>query len=614
MKKVSMGGAALAAVIFAMNSQPLSANTPPAVDAQTQSTQSAPARSHYVTIVDIPMRDGTLLRGNLLTPGHGKPVTVIVSATPYGRHAMYPLAKAYVAAGFGFLAVDVRGRGDSEGSFAMFYGDKQDTVDLIDWTRQQPFSSGQVAMWGASYGGYNQWMAAAKQAPGLATITPAAAVYPGHDFPMVLNTGYPYASIWTGFTKGRNANFPLFNDRKYWREAFADLLRQGVPFSETDRFVGFDTDLFDEWVAHPFVDEYWKGINPSDAEMAAIDMPILSITGVYDGAQIGALRYYNQHMANASPEARAKHYLIIGPYDHSGVNFPAETVGGLGVPNRGQLDPLRLFGEWYGWHLAGTPRPEFLRDRVMYYVMGEGANEWRSAPSLDAIPVDETVFSLTSASASPTSVTATGSLTERSARSTMITYRFDPTDLSKASLGVWYDGDFAIHSADIDAIDGEAFIFETAAFDLPTEIIGRPRFTANIGISTPDTDFQARIYEILPDGSSIFLGETRGRARHRESVEREVLIENDRRLPYSFSEFSFISRRLQQGSKLRFVFGAPNSIYIQRNYNAAKPVAEHTPDDALTVEVSMRLGGRDGAQLVIPMRKFAVSSKEGSVQ
>lgn len=109
------------------------------------------------------------------------------------------------------------------------------------------------------------------------------------------------------------ANVPLFDDSLFWRAAFTDLLARGVPFRETARAIGLPSPLFKEWAAHPDADSYWTSLNPTAAEMAAIDLPILSATGLHDGAQSRAFRYYREHLALAPENARATHCLVIGP-------------------------------------------------------------------------------------------------------------------------------------------------------------------------------------------------------------------------------------------------------------------------------------------------------------
>jgi hypothetical protein len=57
---------------------------------------------------------------------------------------------------------------------------------------------------------------------------------------------------------------------------------------------------------------------PKPEDYRRISIPILTITGDYDGDQAGAMTYYQRHMKDGSPDAIAKHYLIIGPWDHAG--------------------------------------------------------------------------------------------------------------------------------------------------------------------------------------------------------------------------------------------------------------------------------------------------------
>ena len=120
-------------------------------------------RSFFTTTVSIAMRDDVELVGNLFLPHHRQPAPTIVSISPYGRHGGHRLGVEYAKAGLNVIFLEARGRGDSGGDFKPFYVDVNDTQDVTSWVTQQDFSDGQVAMWGSSYGGYNQWMAAATQ-------------------------------------------------------------------------------------------------------------------------------------------------------------------------------------------------------------------------------------------------------------------------------------------------------------------------------------------------------------------------------------------------------------------------------------------------------------------
>ena len=73
-------------------------------------------------------------------------------------------------------------------------------------------------------------------------------------------------------------------------------------------------------------------------QVAAIDLPILTITGHYDGDQAGALSFYRDHLNRATPAARDRHFLIVGPWDHAGTRTPRKEVGGLTFGDASMLD------------------------------------------------------------------------------------------------------------------------------------------------------------------------------------------------------------------------------------------------------------------------------------
>jgi len=58
------------------------------------------------------------------------------------------------------VQVDVRGRGDSEGTFQPCHSDGPDGFDVIGWAAGQDWCTGDVATYGGSYGGHIQWLAA----------------------------------------------------------------------------------------------------------------------------------------------------------------------------------------------------------------------------------------------------------------------------------------------------------------------------------------------------------------------------------------------------------------------------------------------------------------------
>jgi len=274
------------------------------------------------------MRDKVELNATLYlpkTPNGSLPKTpVILTLTPYISDSYHARGAYFASHGYVFALVDVRGRGNSGGDFEPFVNDPRDGNDLVEWFAKQPFCDGKVAMWGGSYAGFNQW-ATAKELPShLTTIVPAAAAHPGLDYPSPQNVGITYDMQWYTFTSGRAGQQNLFGDQKFWQTKFLDAYKKHIPFKSLDSFVGNPSVNFQRVIKHPQVDAYYDAMVPTREQFQKITLPVLTITAQYDGDELGALSYYRDHLANAIPEARAKHFLVIGPWDHAGTRTPTD--------------------------------------------------------------------------------------------------------------------------------------------------------------------------------------------------------------------------------------------------------------------------------------------------
>jgi hypothetical protein len=95
------------------------------------------------------------------------------------------------------------------------------------------------------------------------------------------------------------------------------------------------------------------------------------------------------------------------------------------------------------------------------------------------------------------------------------------------------------------------------------------------------------LYEILPDGRSVQLTSDRMRARYRESLSEEKLVKPGEIIPYVFDGFTFFSRQIARGSRLRLVLNCPNSILLEKNYNSGGVVAGETAKDARTAHITV---------------------------
>ena len=155
--------------------------------------------------VPVEMRDGTVLRADVYRPESDAPWPVLLQRTPYDKNVprisallLNPVRAA--SAGYAVMVQDVRGRFASDGEFYTFRHEPDDGYDTIAWAAAQPWSTGKVGMFGLSYVGATQWLAAITTPPALATIVPVVTASDYHE-------GWTYQG--GAFELGFNASWTL---------------------------------------------------------------------------------------------------------------------------------------------------------------------------------------------------------------------------------------------------------------------------------------------------------------------------------------------------------------------------------------------------------------------
>ena len=587
----------------------LQAQTPP------PSSRPSPSQADYEFRwgVKIPMRDKVELNATLYLPktpdGSLSKTPVIFTLTPYISDSYHARGAYFASHGYAFALVDVRGRGNSGGEFEPFVNDPRDGHDLVEWFAEQPFCDGKVAMWGGSYAGFDQWAAAKELPPHLATIVPAAAAHPGLDYPSTQNVGLTYDMQWYTFTSGRTGQQNLFGDQKFWQTKFLDAYKKHVPFKSLDSFVGNPSVNFQRVVKHPTVDAYYDAMVPTREQFQKITIPVLTITAQYDGDELGALSYYRDHLANTTPEARAKHFLVIGPWDHAGTRTPTDEVAGIKFGPGAVIDLNDLHRQWYDWTMKSGPRPEFLKNQVAYYLLAagnSGANgEWKYADNFETLVANPKIFYLDSKNGDANGVFRSGSLIEKQPSEGLDTFIYDPLDTTR---GERVDGiEPKEKTAGIDqtyplSIAKDGLVYHTEALPNETSFIGCPAVTLWVSIDTPDVDLSAHLYEIQPDGTSIVLWSDTRRLRYRDSLREAKLVKPGEIVRCDFNPGLFVARHLMKGSRLRLVVSSPNSIHFQKNYCSGGVVAEETAKDARTCHVQVYHDATHPSTIQLPLR------------
>ena len=574
----------------------------PQVCAQQQPAAEEPAVD-LQWAVKIPMRDGVPLNATIFAAHSQKePQPVIFTFTPYIGDSYTDRAVYFAKHGYVYALVDVRGRGNSGGKFEPFANEGHDGYDVVEWFAKQPYCNGQVTMWGGSYAGFDQWTVLKEFPPHLATIVPAAAAHPGVDFPFQYNIFGPYDIQWLTFTSGVTGNGNLFGSSSFWASKARELYMAHSAFQSYDRLVGNPSAVFQKWVAHPVPDAYYDAMVPTPEQYKKISLPILTITGHYDGDQPGSFTYYKRHMQYGTAEAKARHYLIIGPWDHAGTRTPKAEVGGLKFGAASVLDLNKLHTEWYDWTMKGGRKPEFLKKRVAYYLVG--AEEWKYADSLESITNTTKTFYLSSNDAAG-DVFHSGALRESRVDSGVASdsWIYDPLDTRPGAAEPEDNPNYLTSERAAMNLYGEGAVYHTEPFREPTEVTGFAKLKLWLKMDVPDTDLEADLFEILPDGGSVSLTSASMRARYRESLREAKLVPAGATEEYVFDSFTFFSRRIAKGSRLRLVVSSINSPGTEKNYNSGGVVAAETGKDAKTAHINLIHDAEHPSALELPIVK-----------
>jgi uncharacterized protein len=242
--------------------------------------------------IEIPVRDGVVLRGYLLLPPGAGPFPVIVYRTPYGvREAVETsgIFKKALGRGYAIVAEDVRGRYESDGEFRPYQQEGRDGYDTIEWAARQPWSNGAVGTVGGSYPGAVQWFAALENPPHLKAMVPANTYASPRQF---FYSGGVWDGSWVSWI---------------WHNIAPDIRRRrGLPGATTDeeaerqwaaegRRIQYYLPLLDlpdlkpiapwyyEWMRHQPTDRWWDWAEVR-GRYSRTSAAVLNLSGWHDEA------------------------------------------------------------------------------------------------------------------------------------------------------------------------------------------------------------------------------------------------------------------------------------------------------------------------------------------
>ncbi len=496
------------------------------------------------------------------------PLPTVLQFTIYARERDITSLKE--AADHGYVGVMAYSRGKylSPDVIAPYEHDAKDAYAVIDWISKQSWSNGAVGMYGGSYNGFTQWAAAKRLHPALKTIVPYVANRPGMGLPMENNIFINPNYQWTFYvSNNKMVDNAVNDDRARFRKMQTSWWDSGKAYRVIDQIDGTPNPILQRWLQHPGYDHFWQDMVPYQNEFAHITIPVLSIDGYYNDSQVSGLYYLREH---TKYRPNAEHYLIIGPYGHFGAQRGGEKIlNGMQVDASAMIDTKKITYEWLDYILKQGAKPEVLKDKINYYVIGE--NQWRHAPSLEQMSNASLQFYLSD-------VKKNGRYRldpQRPVQTKYLTQSVDFKDRKDSNNDYYPD---PIIRKEIDSSNG--FIFVSDA--LKEDVIVNGSFDGDIvtSINKRDMDFGIVLYELTPEGEYFHLSYVIERASYAKDATRRQLLQANQISHLPLPQTRLISKQLKKGSRIVVYLNVNKNAYAQLNYGTGKDVSDETILDA----------------------------------
>ena len=253
---------------------------------------------------------------------------------------------------------------------------------------------------------------------------------------------------------------------------------------------------------------------PYEGDFARVNIPVLTITGYYDDAQISALQYMKQHLAyGRNPE----HYLVIGPYDHVGTHWrkKPEVLREYTIDPVAQIDSQELKLQFMDYVLRGKQKPALLENTINYQVMG--ANVWRHTTSLDAVHGGVRMRTYFSAQKTEGMLSL---VNQQPPAGVITTHEVDLAD--RVKFHNFHNYPSPIVQGPLSYITESIFLSQP--FEAPTVISGSFTGELKVVINKKDFDFGVTVYEAMPGGKLFHLGYAIQRASYAaDPTDRKLL-------------------------------------------------------------------------------------------
>jgi uncharacterized protein len=456
--------------------------------------------------VRCPMPDGIDLASDHYYPPNPGQYPTLLMRQPYGRDIASTVVYAhpvwFARHGYNVVIQDVRGRGDSGGEFYPFRHEARDGAETIAWLRTRAESNGRVGMYGFSYQGMTQLLAAAEQPEGLTCIAPGMTA---HD--LYHGWFYHHGALRLASALGWGLQMLKADARRLKLREASDRLEQAwanlatqtgvLPFREHPALHGEGLPRYVlDWFDHPEPGEYWTALDVS-LKLDRIRVPALHVSGWYDTYLKGSIEGFVALFENAGGAlAREFQYLVVGPWVH----IPwGDRAGAADFGSEALLDTDALLLRWFNHWLKDSN--DFASEpRIRHFVLGE--NRWRDA---DEWPEKASYALYLHSAGRANSRKGDGVLWSTPPASGK------PCDflVCDPEVPVLAPGGPSAPSGQFDQsaleLGNNVLVYTTEPLAQPLSIFGTPRVSLYCATSADHADFTAKLVRVRPNGVAEFI-------------------------------------------------------------------------------------------------------------
>ena len=530
--------------------------------------------------VEAEMRDGVVLRADVYRPDTSEPLPVLLQRTPYGK-GWSQVSFALMAAerGYAVAIQDTRGRWASEGDGYPFVHEMNDGYDSVEWVARQPWSDGQVGMYGGSYVGYTQLAAAAMRPPSLKAIVPTITFC--DPYTIGYNNGALALGALVSWGLGAGAQMAIM--RHPGSEAEKEQLMgqfiaavDGMALGQTfDTLPLNDVSLIGrnglfpflaDVVAHPTRDDYWQ---PLVCPYDALTIPMLHVGGWYDIFVANTMGDF----AGIRDQGNVRQKVLIGPWVHGAFDgYAGEVDFGLQGSNMlVLLEEIQL--RWFDHWLKGINDGVMDEPPVRIFVMGD--NRWRFESEWPLARTQYMPYYLHSGGAA-NSLRGDGTLSpEGPSEEPVDTFVYDPRNPVPTRGGGLCCWQPALPPGAFDQREVEArpdvLVYSTPPLERDVEVTGPVQVHLWTATSAPDTDFAAKLVDVGPCGYARNVADGIVRASYQTSAVRAEPMQPGRVCEYTI-DLGATSNVFEAGHRIRLDVSSSNFPRFARNPNTGHPV------------------------------------------